>query len=94
MNHAEGTAGPIYVSGEIPWVSRIWRFYAIADHKPSMIDRAAYVPFPPADALAGALWLCPSASGRCRQDPRWQSVEAVTSVDGSQAFEVFARRPQ
>ncbi len=46
--------GPIYISQEIDWVHRTWRFYAIADGRMDLIDRTSYfLETPPADAAPG-----------------------------------------
>lgn len=91
MHHAAGTAGPVYVSREIDWVHRTWRFYAIADGKPDMIGRASYVAEPPADAARGSVFLVPSGSDRARaaRQHGWQEVAAVTSIDGSLSFSIL-----
>lgn len=91
MNRAAGTAGPLYVSGEIDWVHRIWRFYAIADGKTDMITRVVYVNAPPTDAAPGSLFLVPSGSerGRIARQDGWDDVETVTSIDGSRSFSIL-----
>ena len=93
MGRAAGTSGPVYVSSEIDWANRIWRFYAIADGKTDMIPRASYVHFPPADAVAGTLFLVPSGSNRVDVARRagWDEVETVTSIDGSRSFSILRR---
>ena len=42
MARAAATDGPIYISQEIDYVDRTWRFYAIADGRLDMIDRTSY----------------------------------------------------
>ena len=59
------TAGPIYISQEIEWVHRTWRFYAIADGRMDMIDRTSYfMESPPADAPPGAMLDLPGSIRR------------------------------
>jgi 4-amino-4-deoxy-L-arabinose transferase-like glycosyltransferase len=89
MAQAESMRGPIYISQEIDWVHRTWRFYAIADGRMDMIDRASYyLERPPADAPPGAMLICPAASGRCQalQQNGWMETATVPSLDGSRAF--------
>ena len=67
MAQAETGQGPIYISQEIAWVHRTWRFYAIADGRMDLIDRTSYyMDTPPADAPTGAMLICPESSERCR----------------------------
>jgi 4-amino-4-deoxy-L-arabinose transferase-like glycosyltransferase len=89
MTHAQADANPIYVSAEIDWVHRTWRFYAIADRRLQMIDRARFVLAPPAEAAPGSLFLCLPASAHCRPSPPWQAVETVSSIDGSRTFSIL-----
>jgi 4-amino-4-deoxy-L-arabinose transferase-like glycosyltransferase len=93
MNRAEGTSGPLYISREIEWVDYTWQFYAIADGRMEMIDRAAYVSTPPDGVPPGALFLLPSEStqGRIARQAGWQEVETVTSIDGSRSLSILRR---
>jgi 4-amino-4-deoxy-L-arabinose transferase-like glycosyltransferase len=93
MNRAAGTHGPVFVSPEIAWVHRTWRFYAIADGKTDMIARAAFVSDPPADAPPGSWFLLPADSPRRDAARRsgWEEVETATSVDGSRSFSILRR---
>ena len=91
MKQAEGNAGPVYISSGIDWIHRTWRFYAIADRKPGMIDRARYVTEPPVDAAPGALFLCVSESPGCTASASWGLAETITSVDGSRSFRILRR---
>lgn len=91
MTRASATTDPVYVSSEIEWVHRTWRFYAIADGKDGMIDRVRYVLTPPDDAAAGAMLVCPASSTPCGGAPGWAPVETVTSLDGSRAFSILQR---
>jgi 4-amino-4-deoxy-L-arabinose transferase-like glycosyltransferase len=93
MSDAERNSGPVYVSREIDWVHRTWRFYAISDDKRSMIDRAIYVLEPPADAPDSSTFLCPAESIHCREQEKWLTVATVSSVDGSRSFRILGRRP-
>ena len=95
MMHAEGTAGPIYVSSEIDWIHRTWRFYAIEDARPQMIGRSEYVVLPPIEAAGGSLFLCPATSRLCEtaRSLGWRVLETAVSIDGSRAFNVLQRGP-
>ena len=91
MNQAQATSEPVYVSSRIEWVHRIWRFYAIADGRMPMIDRARFVVAPPAEAPPGTFYLCAAASEGCAAAPGWQQVETVSSIDGSRTFNILRR---
>lgn len=94
MAHASTTQGPIYISQEIEWVHRTWRFYAIADRRPDMIDRASYfLETAPVDAAPGAPLICPASSLRCQalRQHGWTEVATVASLDGSHAFTLLER---
>jgi hypothetical protein len=91
MARAEESRGPIYVSRDIEWVDHTWRFYATADKKNGMIDRASYVSEPPPDAANGTLFLCPIGSTHCRASVTWHLDETVTSIDGSRSFHILRR---
>ena len=88
MHTASGTTGPVYVSGEIDWVHRTWRFYAIADGKPDMIDRVVYTKTAPDDAAAGALFIAPDSTPA---PAGWKVADTVTSIDGGRSFTIFLR---
>ena len=95
MAQAETGQGPVYISQEIEWVHRTWRFYAITDGRMDLIDRTSYyMDTPPADAPPGALLICPASSERCRalKDDGWLETATVPSLDGSRAFILLTRR--
>lgn len=91
MANASSGSGPIYVSSEIEWVHRTWRFYAIADGRDAMIARFRSVTTPPADAAPGALLLCPATSTTCQAGTQWRGLETVVSHDGSRSFTILQR---
>ena len=93
MDQAAGRSGPIYVSSEIDWVHRTWRFYAIASGRPEMASRAMFVYDVPANAAAGATLVCPATSPRCVGSiaAGWQPVRTVASIDGSRTFTLLRR---
>ncbi len=93
MTQADTRLGPIYISQEIEWVHRTWRFYAIADDRMDMIDRTSYYrDTPPADAPPGAVLICVASSERCRalKQNGWLETATVPSLDGSRAFTLLA----
>lgn len=91
MARAAESAGPVYVSRDIEWVDHTWRFYATADKKSGMIDRASYVSEPPPEAASGTLFLCPTVSTPCHASATWHLDETVTSIDGSRSFHILRR---
>jgi 4-amino-4-deoxy-L-arabinose transferase-like glycosyltransferase len=93
MTQAEGATGPIYLSVEIEWVHRTWRFYAIQSGRLHLADRATYFREPPADAAPGAVLICPADSPICRALPAagWNPLATVPTLDGSRAFTVLRR---
>jgi 4-amino-4-deoxy-L-arabinose transferase-like glycosyltransferase len=94
MAQAAATQGPIYISQDIEWVHRTWRFYAIADRRLDMIDRASYfLETAPGDAAPGAALMCPASTARCQalRQNGWTEVATVTSLDGSRAFTLLER---
>jgi 4-amino-4-deoxy-L-arabinose transferase-like glycosyltransferase len=88
MNRASGGTGPVYVSGEIEWVHRTWRFYAIADGRATMIDRVVYTKEPPSDARAGSLLLVPANTPMA---DGWEVAETAMSIDGSRSFNILRK---
>ena len=93
MAQAEAREGPVYISQEIDWVHRTWRFYAIADGRMDLIDRTSYyMDAPPADAPPGASLICPASSERCQalKQSGWIETATVPSLDGSRAFTLLA----
>lgn len=94
MAQAETRQGPIYISQEIDWVHRTWRFYAIADGRLDLIGRTSYYfETPPSDAGAGSSLICPASSSRCQalKQHGWIEVATVPSLDGARVFTVLAR---
>lgn len=94
MAHAATKPGPVYISREIDWVHRTWRFYAIADGRMDMIDRASYFfETAPDGAAPGAALICPASSVRCQalKQDGWMEVATVASLDGSRAFTLLER---
>jgi len=91
-----GRAGdaPIYVSGEIDWVERMWRFYAIEAGRLDLVSRTTYVTDPPATAPPGAWLLCPAESGGCMalgNSGAWHERVRVPSIGGGRVFVILQR---
>jgi 4-amino-4-deoxy-L-arabinose transferase-like glycosyltransferase len=85
---------PIYISSEIEWVHRMWRFYAIEAGRLDLIPRATYVSDPPATAAAGSKLLCPEDSRLCSAltaSGAWQRVVVVPSIDGMHRYAILER---
>lgn len=84
----------IYISSEIEWVHRMWRFYAIEAGRLDLIPRTRYVTEPPATAVPGSKFLCPAQSERCAAliaSGSWRSVVVVPSIDGSHRYAILER---
>lgn len=86
--------GDIYLSTDIEWVHRMWRFYAIEAGRPDLVSRATYFTEPPASAAPGSKLICPVQSARCAAiaaSGAWQRVVVVPSIDGSHRYGIFER---
>lgn len=84
----------VYISSEIEWVHRMWRFYAIEAGRTDLLSRATYAIEPPATARPGAKWLCRAESARCAAmaaSGAWRSVVVVPSIDGSHRYAILER---
>ena len=91
MQKAPAGSEPIYLSSQIEWLHRIWRFYAITDGRMEMIARAKYVDAPPTDAAPGSLYLCAANARDCVPAPGWHRLETVSSLDGARSFNILRR---
>lgn len=87
---------PIYVSRAIPYADRYWRFYALAQGRPEVIDRLERYGEMPASATFGTLLACPLAAPECSRllpgGHGWQPVHIVSELDGTQSFALFEAR--
>ena len=84
--------GDIYVSSEIDWVERTWRFYAIEAGRLDLISRTTYVMDVPAGAAPGAWLICDAESARCaalQGSGTWHERVRVPSIGGSRVFVIF-----
>ena len=85
---------PIYISTEIEWVHRMWRFYAIEAGRIDLLSRTSYVSEPPVTAAAGSKLLCPEGSARCGAltgSGAWQRVVVVPSIDATHRYVILER---
>jgi 4-amino-4-deoxy-L-arabinose transferase-like glycosyltransferase len=86
----------ILLSREIPYVDAYWRFYAIAEGHPELIDRVSYVAgstMP--EATSGALIVCSTAPKSCeavRGSANWKLATTSAEPSGERLFEVYERR--
>ena len=84
----------LYVSTEIEWVHRMWRFYAIEAGRLDLVSRTTYVSEPPITAAPGSLLLCPAQSARCAASLAsglWRSAVIVPSIDGTHSYAILER---
>ena len=91
---ARSGSGPIYISSDIEWVHRMWRFYAIEAGRLDLISRTTYFREPPMTAPAGSRLLCPVDSPRCAglaASGSWHEVVRVPSLDGARVFAILER---
>jgi hypothetical protein len=76
----------ILLSREIPYVDAYWRFYAIANHRPDLIDRVGYVDgatLP--EATSGTAIVCASTPQSCaaiRASADWRLTAAIDEPNG------------
>jgi len=86
----------IYISQEIEWVPRMWRFYAIEAGRLDLVARTTYVRQLPATVAANAKMLCPAESPYCNAlvaSGAWRNVVTVPSIDGSHRYAILERLP-
>ena len=89
-----GGAAKVYVSRQIPFAQRYWRFYSLEAGRPDMIGVPEYFTALPESAPAGARLVCASASSDCQAvsaSSQWTRVSAAAS--GPATFEVFVKEP-
>lgn len=86
--------GPVYISGDIEWIHRFWRFYAIEAGRLDLVERTTYFRDPPREAIAGSSLLCEVQSPQCAElssSGSWRSVATVPSMDGSRRYVIMTR---
>jgi hypothetical protein len=87
---------PIYISLEIEWVHRFWRFYAIEAGRLDLIERTSYYRDVPETVPLNAKLLCAEASASCAAlsaSPAWQRLVIVPSIDGNHRYVILERTP-
>lgn len=93
----DGRQQPVYVSQAIPFADRYWRFYALAERRPELIDRMMrYGAELPAAAPLGTLLACPLSDSGCSRllpgHDGWFPVHTSNEVDGTPTFALFEAR--
>lgn len=87
---------PIYISQEIEWVHRMWRFYAIEAGRMDVLPRTTYF-HELSDAVPpNAIVICPVDAKGCAAiaaSPGWRNVITVPSIDGGHRYVIFERAP-
>lgn len=89
---ARSGGGDVYVSREIDWVHRMWRFYAIEAGRLDLIARTTYFSEPPTTAAPGSTLICPAGSAMCAalaDSGAWRKVVTVPSIDGSHSYVIL-----
>lgn len=90
-----GSRGPIYISSNIPFASRYWRFNALRADQAPLIDAPAYVAQPPLDAPADSTLICPAGpacADLAAPQGRWQVAFVATEPDNQASFYVLTPR--
>lgn len=85
--------GPIYISDQIEWVHRFWRFYAIEAGRLDLVGRTTYFNEPLPQAVPGSTLMCDVASARCASigaGGQWNTVATVPSIDGTHRYAIMA----
>lgn len=91
-----GDAEVVYISTDIEWVHRMWRFYAIEAGRQDLIDRTFYYQQLPSAIPSRAMLVCPAESPSCSAlatSGSWRDVVRVPTLDGGRTFVIFERTP-
>ena len=84
----------VYISANIEWVHRMWRFYAIEAGREELVGRAFFYKELPSNMPARATLICPAESPACGAlagSGSWRDVVRVPTLDGSRTFIIFER---
>jgi hypothetical protein len=87
---------PIYISQEIEWVHRMWRFYAIEAGRLDLMARTTYFRELPGDVPSNAKLLCPAESASCAalaSSGAWRNLIVVPSIDAGHRYVILERLP-
>jgi hypothetical protein len=85
---------PIYVSQDIEWVHRFWRFYAIEAGRLDLVSRTTYFRELPGETPLNAKLVCPVESPTCAAlsaSPAWHHIVTVPSIDGNHRYVILER---
>jgi hypothetical protein len=90
---ARSDDSPIYISQEIEWVHRFWRFYAAEAGRLDLVSRTTYVRDVPDSAPPKSKLLCAAASTACARllTNGWRNVATVMSFDGRHRYVILER---
>ena len=90
---ARSDDSPIYISRDIEWVHRFWRFYAIEAGRSDLMSRTTYVRDVPDSAPPDAKLLCTAESTWCARlvTNGWRNVATVGSFDGGHRYVILER---
>jgi 4-amino-4-deoxy-L-arabinose transferase-like glycosyltransferase len=89
---ARSGSGPVYISSEIEWIHRFWRFYAIEAGRLELVGRTTYFGGQPPAAAAGAVLLCDAATTQCASiatSGAWKTIATVASIDGNHHYAIM-----
>jgi hypothetical protein len=84
--------GDVYVSREIDWVHRMWRFYAIEAGRLDLMARTTYFSEPPTTAAPGSTLICPAGTVMCTalaDSGAWRKVITVPSIGGTHSYVIL-----
>lgn len=90
---ARADSSQVYISQDIEWVHRFWRFYAIGAGRLDLMSRTTYFKTAP-EAAAGSKALCPEESPACSAmlaSGAWRNVVSVPTIGGSRRFVILER---
>ena len=94
----EGQSRPVFISGTIPFASRYWRFYTLAEHRGELNGQAMFYEPALLDAATvplGSHLVCAVGNGGCEPQASsglWTRVATAVEPNGTESFAVFERR--
>ncbi len=86
----------VYLSPAIPFAARYWRFYALANGRADMLDRAVhYTTRVPEGETAGDQLVCPVETAECQSlmdgQAGWHLVRTITEPNGAPSFALLEK---